>query len=110
MEPGPVQLVSKNPSLLIQFAGLCFVLMNIFAYNSVVVGPPGKWVVRTNRSREEVWMHRELQAPVPWETYEHSSGALARTNAAYVKRTWTRSASSDGQGQETKAAVIAVSL
>ena len=48
-------------------------------------------------------MHRELQAPVAWKTYEHSSGARAKTNAAYVRRTWTRPVGDKGPGKEEKA-------
>ena len=79
-------------------------LMVNLPFTSVVVGPPGKWRPRTNkdRSREEVWTHRELQAPVAWETYVHESGVRATTNAVYLKRTWVRKLGSDGPGKETK--------
>ena len=73
-------------------------------FTSVVVGPAGEWRTRTNKdkSREEVWTHRELQAPVAWETYVHASGLRATTNAVYLKRTWVRKLGSDGPGKETK--------
>ena len=81
------------------------VLMIRLPFTTVVVGPPGEWCTRVNkdRSRDEVWRHRELQAPVPWKTYVHKSGLRCTTNAAYLKRTWVRPLGSDGPGKETKA-------
>ena len=96
-------------SLVLARLSLSFLfLLTKMNFQSVVVGAPGTRALYTdkNKSKELRLTRRELQAPVPWATYDGGDGKRVTTNARLVRRTWRKDVKEAGPGVEVALKVL----